>query len=102
MKELYSASEKARNARLLKKYGVTIWTYGDLLSKQKGLCAICLRTPKTKRLCVDHDHKTGQVRGLLCYVCNRKLIGRYRYHQAWIFERAWKYLLATPPPKGAW
>lgn len=96
-----TASERARDARLLKKYGITGSQYELRLLNQGGACAICRRFPKTKRLCVDHDHKTGQVRGLLCYMCNRKLIGRYRYHQAWIFERAWKYLLATPPPKEA-
>lgn len=92
-----TAAEKAREQRLLKKYGLTIQAYNDLFKKQGGVCAICLRPPKTKRLHVDHDHKSGKVRGLLDYTCNRKLIGRYRYHQAWIFERAWKYLLATPP-----
>lgn len=94
-----TASERARDARLWKKYKITSLDYENRLKVQLGRCAICQRLPKTKRLCVDHDHKSLLVRGLLCYTCNRKLIGRYRYHQAWIFERAWKYLLATPPPK---
>jgi hypothetical protein len=42
-----------------------------------GVCAICGRPPKTRKLHVDHDHKTGKVRGLLCYTCNRFILGRY-------------------------
>jgi Recombination endonuclease VII len=42
-----------------------------MLAEQGGGCAICGAEPKTKRLHVDHDHKTGAVRGLLCFRCNR-------------------------------
>lgn len=44
-----------------------------MLAEQAGGCAICGAEPKTRRLHVDHDHKTGAVRGLLCYRCNRAL-----------------------------
>ena len=47
--------------------------YTALLDVQGGGCAICGATPKTRRLHVDHDHRTGQVRGLLCHRCNRAL-----------------------------
>jgi Recombination endonuclease VII. len=47
--------------------------YERLLAEQGGVCAICGNPPKTRRLHVDHDHKTGRVRGLLCYRCNRLL-----------------------------
>jgi len=58
----------------LKKYGVTPGGYRDLLVKQNGVCAICEREcPTGKALSVDHDHKTGFVRGLLCIKCNRAL-----------------------------
>ena len=47
--------------------------YERLLAEQGGRCAItgCARTPKTRRFHIDHDHRTGQVRGLLCHWHNR-------------------------------
>lgn len=51
-------------------YGVSKEQYEGMLSKQGGCCAICKRPPKRYRLAVDHDHKTGKVRGLLCSPCN--------------------------------
>lgn len=56
-----------------KQLGVTDDTYTDMLWAQHGGCAICGAPPKTRRLHVDHDHRTGQVRGLLCMRCNRAL-----------------------------
>lgn len=64
---------KTRRAQL----GVTIEDYDRLLAAQGGGCAICGNPPKTRRLDVDHDHKTGRVRGLLCFVCNHHLLGKY-------------------------
>jgi recombination endonuclease VII len=49
--------------------------YDAMLAAQGGVCAICGNAPKTRRLHVDHDHRTGAVRGLLCYRCNRALPG---------------------------
>ena len=46
-----------------------------MLVAQGGVCAICKFPPKAVRLSVDHDHITGRVRGLLCNVCNRKIVG---------------------------
>lgn len=69
-----------RGKRLLDEYGLTIAEYDRLFLKQKGRCAVCGSTsPNSKRarsdmsFCVDHDHVTGQVRGLLCQACNRAL-----------------------------
>ena len=56
-----------------KALGVTDAEYARLLEAQGGHCALCPNTPKTRRLHVDHDHATGEVRGLLCYVCNKYL-----------------------------
>lgn len=47
--------------------------YDGILAVQDGHCALCLSEPKSRRLHIDHDHKTMEVRGLLCYRCNRAL-----------------------------
>lgn len=56
------------------KFGMRIEDYNALLSRQGGCCAICLadkpRSDKYTRFSVDHDHETGEVRGLLCGHCN--------------------------------
>ena len=58
------------------KYGITLEQYNQMLGDQNGVCAIC-KKPETKRLAgktqtlaVDHCHKTGNIRGLLCSKCN--------------------------------
>jgi len=54
-----------------RKYDLEYDKYLDLLNKQDGKCAICRRPPKEgKVLCIDHNHITGRVRGLLCTPCN--------------------------------
>jgi len=53
------------------RYGITAQEALALLETQKGKCAICEKKPSTKRgLHIDHCHKTGQIRGLLCHGCN--------------------------------
>lgn len=44
-----------------------------MIEDQGGVCAICGRPPGTRQLNIDHDHRTGLVRGLVCHVCNRRL-----------------------------
>lgn len=63
----YSGS---RNLEL--KYGIDDAEYNRLFKLQEGKCAICNRhqIEFTRSLCVDHDHKTGEIRGLLCTNCN--------------------------------
>lgn len=55
---------------LTRLYGITPEDYLEMWQAQGGLCAICLSACKAGRLCVDHDHETGRVRGLLCRACN--------------------------------
>lgn len=65
----------------LKKLGKTLADYDQMFEQQNGVCAICgqpetqidKRKGKIKDLSVDHNHKTGQVRKLLCYKCNMLL-----------------------------
>ena len=68
--------EKAHRRGVLYRYGLRF--YDELLSIQNGKCAFCGQEPdpessKHYRLSVDHDHKTGRIRGLLCFSCNAKL-----------------------------
>lgn len=58
-----------RNYKLVRNYNITVDEYNEMFTAQMGLCAIC-GLPSSKRLCVDHDHKTGHIRNLLCRVCN--------------------------------
>lgn len=67
------SAARARKPTRAKQLGVTDDVYERMLDEQQGRCAIpgCPRTPKTRRFHVDHDHATGQVRGLLCHWHNR-------------------------------
>lgn len=69
-KEYSAATEQTRG---LEKYGLTQASFAQLLEEQGGCCACCGATQANKkwsRLCIDHDHVTGKVRGLLCGNCN--------------------------------
>lgn len=66
----------SRRSQLKRKYGLTIKQYNNLLNKQNGVCAICGKPETTiikgttSNLSVDHNHITGEIRGLLCIKCN--------------------------------
>lgn len=78
-RDQYNATMRAYNkqnyGRLrLQRYKLTEAEYSKMLHDQKGLCAMCSSPPPAgKKLVIDHEHKTGKVRGLLCYGCNRIL-----------------------------
>jgi len=67
--------EKQREYLLKKKYGITTEKYDKMLSEQDYKCYICHKHEDKldRSLAVDHCHKTGKVRGLLCGNCNRFL-----------------------------
>jgi len=70
----FQESGKARKGRLLKKFNITEEDYNQLFEKQGHGCAICgsnFSKGKYSNFNVDHNHKTGEVRGLLCGNCNR-------------------------------
>jgi len=73
--ELHRIYNKKNYDRLrIQRYKLTVEQHLEMYKNQNGLCAICENPPKGKRpLCIDHNHKTGKVRGLLCYACNRAL-----------------------------
>lgn len=59
--------------RFKRLYGMTKEKYLNLVNAQNNKCAICFSESTERRLAVDHDHLTGNVRGLLCNQCNRGL-----------------------------
>jgi hypothetical protein len=87
-KEWYAKNKDVKLASSLKwhykdKYGITMEQRQELFDKQLGKCAICSceihldGTLDAKRAVIDHNHKTGKVRGMLCNLCNQG-IGRFK------------------------
>ena len=63
--------------RAFLRFGITREQYDEILEAQGGVCAICKEVCNSgRRLAVDHDHETGEVRGLLCGNCNTA-IGKF-------------------------
>lgn len=61
---------------LMSQYGISEAQFQELLEAQDGKCALCslaFSQIGRRNLCVDHDHQTGEVRGLLCRLCNRSI-----------------------------
>jgi hypothetical protein len=75
---LHYHCKACRKEESLKLYGLTLGDYAVLLEEQGYCCKICKsKEPKGQstdgRFYVDHNHKTGEVRGLLCNDCNTAL-----------------------------
>lgn len=86
--------EKARQYYLKKHYGITPEEYIEMLDAQNGCCAICLEEPpEGEFLRVDHCHRAGDRRGLLCHNCNVAL-GHLK-DDPWRVVRAAIYLLRS-------
>jgi len=87
-----------RNQQLKKMFGITLGIYEAILEYQGGVCAICGKaetvinsgSKKLQALAVDHCHKTGVIRGLLCSKCNNGL-GYFKDSTA-LLQTAIKYL----------
>lgn len=96
----YFKSRALHTSNLKRRYGITSEQYDQMLKKQKGLCAICKNKENAKsynkqssapqRLAIDHCHKTGLVRGLLCFSCNRGI--GYLKDDIKLLSNAIKYL----------
>jgi hypothetical protein len=96
---------RKREHNLLRKYKLTEADYVQILEGQGGVCAICCgnlnardgRREGHRKFCVDHDHRTGLVRGILCGLCNRGL-GCFRDDPA-LLQTAFAYLARSREPE---
>lgn len=73
-RKIYNTTHKEqnRNRRFMRVYGISLQEYNQILEKQNSRCAICRDLNENgKMLCVDHNHLTGKIRGLLCNSCNK-------------------------------
>lgn len=92
-RKIYRESRKIirRNNNLQKQFGITLDDYNRLSQQQNGVCAICKNPETTKNqyglrpLSVDHNHKTGKVRGLLCSKCNTGL-GQFQENKLFLLN----------------
>ena len=88
------AHKKEKHSKHLQRsYGISLKDYDALLDAQGGRCLICQTLDSTPhgRFCVDHCHKTGKIRGLLCVRCNSGL-GHFKDSPDLLLTAA-KYLL---------
>lgn len=92
------APDVGREKRLAARFAITLLEYSQLLEAQGGVCAICKLAPKNSRYHVDHNHKTGLIRGILCMWCNHKLLAGAR-ESIEILESALTYLKEPPARK---
>jgi hypothetical protein len=82
---------RARNYGLWYRHGLSVADYRALLKRQKHCCAVCGKKPR--KYVVDHDHKTGKIRGLLCSFCN-SLLGFAKDNRS-VLKAAIHYLSKT-------
>lgn len=67
-RDSYRAYNRARFRQY--KYGITYEEFHAMIDAQDNVCSICKKSNGRQVLYVDHDHKTGRIRGLLCHTCN--------------------------------
>ncbi|MHC5905937.1 endonuclease VII domain-containing protein [Streptomyces sp. S6] len=90
---------QGRRDHLKRQYGITEAQRDQMIAEQKWLCVICLKAPPVH---VDHCHKTGRVRGVLCFNCN-SAIGKLgddpdavRRAASYLEGNSWKPILVAP------
>ena len=66
---LFELKDSQYENYLIKKYQITFKEFNEMLLNQNNLCGIC-ETPFNRTPVIDHDHRTGKIRGLLCLKCN--------------------------------
>jgi len=74
------------------RYGISYADYEAKLKEQLNRCDLCGKHKSrfTRRMHLDHNHKTGKVRGILCFFCNRRRVGQLNLEWA---KRIYEYLL---------
>jgi hypothetical protein len=82
-------SQYYKHNRRVTKYGITANDFEWMVIQQGGRCVTCQRSDQ--KLCIDHDHTTGRVRGLLCNQCNLTL-GHMEQHNPATIEALRQYL----------
>jgi hypothetical protein len=95
-KERHPDRVRASKAAERESYGITVAEIEAMAVAQGGACAIC-GIVEVRSLCVDHDHETGRVRGLLCHKCNLAL--GLLCDDAALALRAASYLLGMTAPR---
>lgn len=83
--------EMDRRSNLKQQYGITLEEYNYMVADQDGRCALCQVPFSAKaKPHVDHDHSTGEIRGVLCHLCNVG-VGHFR-ECSWTLQQAIAYL----------
>lgn len=84
--------QSVRDKYLRRKYGISLEQYNEMLKQQNFSCALCGKHQSnfSKSLHVEHNHKTGRVRSLCCFYCNRRRIGMLTLEWA---KKIYDYLL---------
>lgn len=89
--------DRLQKKAVCKLHNIEISDYEEMVKDQENKCKICgmeetrIWKGKPMRLCIDHDHKTGKIRGLLCHSCNTGL-GKFCDNTD-LLERAIMYLM---------
>lgn len=86
------SKDYGREYHLKRTFGIDLEDYEKILNSQDRKCAICQKPSDQElvALAVDHCHETGFIRGLLCTLCNKNLIGKHTNSE--IFLRAYNYM----------
>jgi len=96
--DAYRKKNKERIARRTlqwkaRKFGISIERIKEMMQEQENLCFLCRRPPGKRSLAIDHDHKTGEIRKLLCHHCNTGL-GHFQ-EDAILLRKAAEYVLGS-------
>ena len=88
-KYMQEHKEEMKESHYRRTYGLSLQDIDEILIKQEHKCAICGKSLIETRRCIDHDHGTGKVRGILCVRCNS---GLWSIEDGGYFNKAIEYL----------